>query len=159
MLGLVLANDYPEQVCSVARSLEVVGERWTLLVLRDVFLGLHRFDELIDNLGVTRTVLTSRLRKLVDEGVLERRRYQEHPERFEYRVTGKGQALFPVIAHLMRWGDTYYPEPAGPPRLLLHHGCGGELRSALVCDQCATVAGPGDVEPAAGPSLTAPVRG
>jgi DNA-binding HxlR family transcriptional regulator len=149
----VLANDYPEQVCSVARSLEVVGERWTLLVLRDVFLGLHRFDELIDSLGVTRTVLTSRLRKLVDEGVLERRRYHEHPERFEYHVTAKGQALFPVIAHLMRWGDTFYAEAAGPPRLLLHHGCGGELHSALVCDRCAEVAGPADVEPAPGPGM------
>ena len=149
----MLANDYPGQVCSVARSLEVVGERWTLLVLRDVFLGLHRFDELIDSLGVTRTVLTSRLRKLVDEGVLERRRYQERPERFEYHVAGKGQALFPVIAHLMRWGDTFYPATAGPPRLLLHHGCGGEIHSALVCDRCAAVAGPADVEPAPGPGM------
>ena len=142
----MLANDYPDQVCSVARALEVVGERWTLLILRDVFAGLHRFDEMVDNLGIARTILTSRLRKLVEDGVLERRR-------FEYHATEKGRALFPVIAHLMRWGDTYYPEPAGPPRLLLHRNCGGQLQPALICQRCDQPASADQVEPVDGPAL------
>ena len=142
----MLDSDYPDQRCSIARALEVVGERWTLLVLRDVFLGLHRFDELVESLGVTRTVLTNRLRKLVDEGVLERRRYQERPDRFAYHPTEKGRALLPVLATLMRWGDVYYAGPAGPPRLLLHRGCGGELTEALRCGRCGAPVGFDDVE-------------
>ena len=133
--------------------LEIIGERWTLLILRDVFAGLHRFDDLVDSLGITRTVLTNRLRKLVEDGVLERRRYQQHPDRFEYHATEKGRALFPVIAHLMRWGDAYYPEQAGPPRLLLHRDCGGQLHTALVCQRCDRPAGADEVVPVDGPAL------
>jgi DNA-binding HxlR family transcriptional regulator len=151
----MLANDYPDQVCSVARGLEVVGERWTLLILRDVFAGRRRFDDLVESLGITRTVLTNRLRKLVEDGVLERHCYQRNPERYEYHPTEKGRALFPVIAHLMQWGDRYYPEPAGPPRLLLHRDCGGRLRSALVCEECHRPAGEGEVEPIDGPGAAA----
>lgn len=149
----MLANDYPDQVCSIARALEVVGERWTLLVLRDVFTGVHRFDDLVDSLGITRTVLTHRLRKLVDEDVLERRRYQRRPDRFEYHATEKGRALLPVVAHLLQWGDRYYPEPAGPPRLLLHHGCGGAVRTGLSCERCGAT-GP-TVEAVDGPGAPA----
>lgn len=142
----MLDSDYPGQQCSIARALEVVGERWTLLVLRDVFLGLHRFDELIASLGVTRTVLTHRLRKLVDEGVLERRRYQERPARFSYHLTDKGRALFPVLASLMRWGDAHYAGPAGPPRLLLHRDCGGPVTETSTCGRCAAPVGFDDVD-------------
>lgn len=149
----MLANDYPDQVCSVARALEVVGERWTLLILRDLFAGLCRFDDLVESLGITRTVLTNRLRKLVEDGVLERRRYQHHPDRYEYHATEKGQALFPVIAHLMQWGDRYYPEASGPPRLLRHRDCGGQLHTALVCDHCHRPAGATEVEPMDGPGI------
>ena len=142
----MLDSDYPGQQCSIARALEVVGERWTLLVLRDVFLGVHRFDELTASLGVTRTVLTHRLRKLVDEGVLERRRYQQRPDRFSYHPTEKGRALLPVLVSLLRWGDAHYAGPAGPPRLLLHRGCGGAVTEAATCGRCATPLRFDDVE-------------
>jgi DNA-binding HxlR family transcriptional regulator len=131
-----LDSEYAEQRCSIARALEVVGERWTLLILRDVFLGLRRFDELVDSLGITRTVLTHRLRKLVEEEVLERRRYQDRPERFEYHPTDKGRALRSVMVTLMHWGDEYYSGPDGPPRLLRHRGCGGQLAESFTCAQC-----------------------
>ena len=147
----MLGRDYTDQTCSIARALEVVGERWTLLVLRDVLLGHHRFDELVESLGVTRTVLSQRLRHLVDEGVLERTAYQERPERFEYHFTAKGRALTPVIAHLLWWGDTYYPEPAGPPRLLRHRACGGPVEPHFTCGACGTELTGGDIETRPGP--------
>ncbi|MGQ0843152.1 MAG: winged helix-turn-helix transcriptional regulator [Sporichthyaceae bacterium] len=133
----MLDSEYPDQACSVARALEVVGERWTLLILRDVLFGKRRFDELsVSVAGVTRTVLASRLRKLVEHGLLERRLYQERPERFEYLPTAKAIDLAPALAHLMRWGDEYYPHPAGPPRRLLHRECGGDVETACRCLRC-----------------------
>lgn len=141
----MLDSDYPEQACSVARALEVVGERWTLLIIRDVFFGTRRFDELMVSVaGVTRTVLASRLRKLVEHDLLERRLYQERPERYEYYPTVKTLDLAPAVAHLMRWGDAYYPHPAGPPRRLLHQDCNGELEVVCRCTTCGS-----DVEPSA----------
>ena len=151
----MLGRDYIDQVCSISRSLEVIGERWTLLVLRDIMLGRHRFDELVTSLGVTRTVLTQRLRHLTGEGVLERRAYQQRPERFGYHLTDKGQALLPVIAHLLWWGDTYYPEPAGPPRLLLHRDCGGAVQPHFSCGACGADLNAGDIATAPGPSSPA----
>jgi DNA-binding HxlR family transcriptional regulator len=112
----VLNRDYEGQNCSVARALEVVGERWSLLIVRDVFLGLRRFDELQENLGIARNVLTDRLNRLVEEGVLERVRYSERPERFEYRLTRKGRDLEIALSGLRQWGDKYVSER--PPRVL-----------------------------------------
>lgn len=132
----MLDRDYPDQVCSIARALEVIGQRWSLLVIRDVFRGRHRFEELCASTGITRSVLTARLNHLIDEGVLQRRRYQQRPERFDYALTDKGRALLPVLAHLMLWGDRYYAEPDGPPLLLEHRGCGGHLQTRLRCDRC-----------------------
>lgn len=149
----MLDSDYPAQQCSIARALEVVGERWTLLILRDVFLGLHRFDELIVSLGVTRTVLTHRLRKLVDEGVLERRGYQQRPARYSYHPTEKGRALLPVLASLMRWGDAHYAGPAGPPRLLQHHDCGGAVVETSTCGRCGVALRFDDVEAPLNPAF------
>ncbi|MBA2694734.1 MAG: helix-turn-helix transcriptional regulator [Actinobacteria bacterium] len=149
----MLGRDYSDQVCSVARSLEVVGERWTLLIIRDVLLGRHRFDELVDSVGVTRTVLTQRLHHLVEEGVLLRTAYQHRPERFAYTLTVKGQALTPVIAQLLTWGDRYYPEPDGPPRLLLHRDCGGPAQPTFTCGRCQVELAPGDIATGPGPSL------
>jgi DNA-binding HxlR family transcriptional regulator len=151
----MLGSDYNDQVCSVARSLEVIGERWTLLIMRDVFLGRNRFDALVESLGVTRTVLTKRLGHLVTEGVLVKRAYQERPERFEYLPTAKGRELYPIIALLTMWGDRHYPDPAGPPRLLLHRGCGGALTARFLCDRCGRALEPDDVESQPGPALTA----
>jgi DNA-binding HxlR family transcriptional regulator len=132
----MLKRDYETQTCSIARSLEVVGERWSLLIVRSVLLGVRRFDGLQAELGITRSVLTTRLQRLVDEDVLERVPYQERPTRYDYRATAKGRELFPVIAHLLRWGDSHYPEPAGPPRLLEHRDCGGGPSDHLLCDRC-----------------------
>lgn len=146
----MLGRDYQNQVCSVSRALEVVGERWTLLVVRDVMLGRHRFEEIVDSLGVTRTVLTARLRTLVDEGVLVRTAYQDNPPRFEYHLTEKGEGLLPVLAQLMWWGDRHYPRPEGPPRVLRHSGCGGPVHDRYVCGDCGQVLAFSDVTSAAG---------
>jgi len=152
----VLKREYETQTCSIARSLEVVGERWSLLILRSVLLGARRFDELLDVLGIPRSVLTARLRRLVDEGVLERRPYQEHPPRHEYRATAKGRDLWPVLAHLMRWGDAHYPDARGVPMLVEHRDCGGRPDEHLVCDRCGEPLHWGCVVVRPGPALTAP---
>ena len=113
----MLNRDYEGQNCSIARALEVVGERWTLLIIRDLLLGLHRFDELQESLGIARNVLTDRLNRLVDEGVLERVLYSERPERYEYQLTKKGLDLNVALTALRQWGDQYLSEK--PPRLQL----------------------------------------
>jgi DNA-binding HxlR family transcriptional regulator len=111
----MLKRDYEGQVCSIARALEVVGDRWTLLVIRDVVLGHHRFDELLESLGVASNVLSDRLNRLVAEGILVRVRYSERPERFEYRLTKKGRELGLALIALMQWGDRHLSDK--PPRL------------------------------------------
>jgi DNA-binding HxlR family transcriptional regulator len=131
----VLGRTYEGQNCSVAKSLELVGERWTMLVVREVFLGNRRFDEMASRLGIARNVLTARLSRLVEEGVLERVRYQERPERFEYRLTEKGIDLWPVIVSLVQFGDQYYA-PDGPPLVMRHKGCGGGLDAHRTCERC-----------------------
>ena len=151
----MLHREYDTQVCSVARSLEVVGERWTLLLVRSVMLGARRFDDLQASTGVTRSVLTSRLRRLVDEGVLERRPYQERPVRHEYVLTEKGLGLWAVVEHLRQWGDEHYPEPAGPPRLIVHRDCGGHPDGHLLCDRCGAPLTARDVRAEPGPGLAA----
>ena len=132
----MLGRTYDGQVCSLARALEVVGERWTLLIVRDALLGLSRFEEFSDSLGVARNVLADRLARLVDAGVLERVRYQRRPDRFDYRLTAMGEGLaLPVLA-LTQWGDAYLVGPHGPPRLAKHADCGGEARVGLTCRHC-----------------------
>ena len=112
----MLKREYEGQTCSIARALEIVGERWTLLIIRDVFLGIRRFEELQASLGVARNVLTDRLNRLVGEGVLERVPYSERPTRYEYRLTAKGRDLNVALSGLRQWGDKYLSEK--PPRLL-----------------------------------------
>ena len=112
----MLKRDYQGQNCSIARTLEIVGERWTLLIIRDVFLGLRRFDQLQESLGVARNVLADRLNRLVAEGILERVPYSERPQRFEYRLTAKGRELNVALTALRQWGDAHLSEK--PPRLL-----------------------------------------
>jgi DNA-binding HxlR family transcriptional regulator len=111
----MLKRDYEGQVCSIARALEVVGDRWTLLVIRDVALGRRRFDELQTSLGIASNVLTDRLNRLVDDDILDRVRYRERPQRFEYRLTRKGRELGVPLLALMHWGDRYLSEK--PPRI------------------------------------------
>jgi DNA-binding HxlR family transcriptional regulator len=122
--------------CSIAKTLDVVGEWWTPLILRDAFRGKRRFDEFHESLGMARSVLTARLKKLTDQGVLERTRYSEHPPRYEYRLTEKGRALFPVIAALIQWGDEWAAGPAGPPVVFRHESCGQVTKPMLTCPQC-----------------------
>jgi DNA-binding HxlR family transcriptional regulator len=132
----MLGNDYESQICSIAGALEVVGERWSLLIVRDVFLGLRRFDELQSNLGIARNVLQVRLRRLLEHGVLEKRRYQERPERFEYLLTEKGLELWPAIVALMQWGDEHARPAAGVPVVLEHRDCGGGVDAHRICARC-----------------------
>jgi DNA-binding HxlR family transcriptional regulator len=146
----VLHRTYEDQNCSIARSLELIGERWTLLIVRDAFLGLRRFDDFQESLGLSRGVLADRLSRLVEAGILERRMYQERPERYEYRLTEKGRDLWPVTIGLLKWGDRYYAEN-GPPRLVLHRGCGGEVTEHLTCAKCGAELTARDVEARPGP--------
>ena len=150
----MLHRTYEDQNCSIARTLEIVGERWTILILRDVFLGTRRFDDFERSLGVSRGILASRLARLCDEGILERRRYQESPERFEYRLTEKGRDLWPVLMALVKWGDRYEAEQ-GPPRIFLHRGCGGEVTDRRTCAKCGAALTARDVEVREGPGVRA----
>ena len=131
----MLKRDYPTQYCPVASTLEVIGERWTLLIVRDVFLGIRRFDDIQRDLGVARNVLQVRLERLVEEGILVKRPYQERPLRCEYRLTEKGADLWPVLVALLQWGDRYALE-GERPMILQHRGCGGELDDRRRCPAC-----------------------
>ena len=119
--------------CSVAQCLEVVGEWWSMLIVRDAFFGVRRFDDFQNSLGISRNILNQRLTRLVDEGVLQRVRYQEHPPRDEYRLTDKGLDLYPLLVALMAWGDQYAVGPEGPPVLLRHRDCGEPVELHLSC--------------------------
>ena len=132
----MLHRDYPSQVCSIAKSLEVIGERWSLLIVRDVCNGNRRFGEIQSSLGVARNVLSARLQRLVDEDILERRAYQESPPRYEYFLTEKGLDLWPALIALLNWGDRYSPSPGGPPRLIVHKECGGAVSERGICESC-----------------------
>jgi DNA-binding HxlR family transcriptional regulator len=125
----MLKSTYDTQVCSAARTLEVVGERWTMLILRDVFLGIRRFDELQADLGVARNILATRLAKLVDHDVLEKRGR-------EYILTDKGVDLWPVLHSLLAWGDRHAPAEGGPPMRLEHRHCGGAVDEHRICTEC-----------------------
>ena len=142
--------------CSIARTLDVVGEWWTLLILRDAFRGTTRFDDFHGSLGMARSVLTARLKKLTDEGVLARTLYSEHPPRHEYRLTEKGLALFPVIAALQQWGDDWATGPAGPSVLLLHTTCGQVSRPELRCPGCGGEVSAATARSVPGPGATVP---
>lgn len=131
--------------CSVARTLEVVGEKWALLALREVFLGNRRFDEMVRRIGAPRDTLAARLRSLTSAGILERRQYTEHPARYEYRLTTAGKELYPVILTLMRWGDEHLAN--GNPPMVLEHACGHHLVAQVVCEACGTEVQPGSARP------------
>jgi DNA-binding HxlR family transcriptional regulator len=122
--------------CSVARTLDVVGEWWSLLVLRDAFSGVRRFEDFQRSLGIARNILADRLQTLVEYGVLERRRYQERPERHEYRLTDRGRDLYPVLIALMRWGDRWAADEMGPPIVLTHKACEHDVMPVMVCPHC-----------------------
>lgn len=146
----MLHRTYDNEVCSIARTLELVGERWTLLILRDAFRGVRRFDDFQRGLGVARNVLTDRLQRLVDAGILQRHRYSERPPRDEYRLTDRGRDLYPVVFHLMRWGDKH-AAPNGPPNLIVHRDCGGQIDDHMLCSACGAPVDARAVEARPGP--------
>ena len=146
-------RDIGSMPCSVARTLGIVGDRWTLMILRDAFMRTRRFESFQAHLGTTRHVLTDRLQKLVEHGILERVRYQERPERFEYRLSEKGRDLYPVIASLLSWGDRWMANDQGPPVELVHRGCGHTILPVLSCPECGERVSASDVEARPGPAL------
>ncbi|HYV01447.1 MAG TPA: helix-turn-helix domain-containing protein [Actinomycetota bacterium] len=142
---------FTNENCSVARTLEVIGERWTMLVLRETFFRVRRFDQFQRNTGAARNILSDRLRTLVEHGILERRQYQDRPPRFEYRLTEKGVDLYPILIALMQWGDKHAPGESGPPVVLEHRGCGTISSPQLVCPECGEPVGARDMRAQPGP--------
>jgi len=128
-------TNFGEMACSIARTLDVVGEPWSPLVLRDVYVGMNRFEQIQHDLGISRKVLTERLHHLVEHGVLERRPYDNRP-RFEYHLTTKGLELFDVLMVMVGWGDKWLAGEAGPPVLYRHHDCGEVSSVDLRCSTC-----------------------
>lgn len=138
-------SEIGHQSCPVARSIDVVGDPWTLMVLRELFLGSHRFDELEAQTGVSPHLLSLRMRKLQDAGIVVRHAYQERPTRYEYQLTAKGLDLWPVIMALRAWGDRWHDWPEGKPVKLRHQGCGKRSEPKIVCSGCGEPMGPRDV--------------
>jgi len=147
--------DVGDLTCSVARTLSVVGDRWTLLILRDAFLGVRRFED-FQAVGLTRHRLADRLKRLVEAGVMDRVRYQDRPPRFEYRLTEKGRDLYPIIVSMTRWGDRWMAGDDGPPIELEHRRCGHIVTPVLVCPRCAEPVTARDMRVRPGPALHGP---
>lgn len=141
--------------CSVARTLEVVGERWTPLIVRDILVGIRRFDAMQHNLGISRKVLTQRLLELVEHGVVERVPYQENPPRHDYVLTDKGRDLVGVLLALKAWGDRWACPEGGPPMVLRHERCGAIADSVAACSNCGEPLLPSELTPLPGPGADA----
>jgi DNA-binding HxlR family transcriptional regulator len=142
--------------CSVAQCLEVVGEWWSMLIVRDAFFGVTRFDDFHERLGISRNILMQRLNHLVEAGVLTRVAYSEHPPRSDYRLTDRGRDLWPVLNAMREWGDKY-AAPLGPPLLMTHCSCGQVFASVQTCSVCEEPVGPRDLRASAGPGAVEPL--
>ena len=152
----MLGKTYDSQVCSAARALELVGERWSLLIIRDaLFAGSTRFNDFL-RLGVATNILKSRLDGLVDAGIMQRRSYSQNPDHFDYLLTDKGRELAPVIVTLTEWGDRW-AAPGGPPILYVHSVCGGPITQETTCANCGRVHDPAEVHVRAGPGMPADI--
>jgi DNA-binding HxlR family transcriptional regulator len=143
-------KSFAEMDCSVAQCLELVGEWWSLLIIRDAFFGVTRFDDFQRSLGISRNVLHQRLDRLVEAGVLVKVPYSERPPRSEYRLTDKGRDLWPVLTAMRQWGDRY-AAPNGPPLQLVHKGCGAKMDVAYTCASCGAPVTARDVVAVTGP--------
>jgi DNA-binding HxlR family transcriptional regulator len=143
-------TSFEDMNCSVAQCLEVVGEWWSLLIVRDAFLGVTRFDDFQARLGISRNILNQRLGTLVDKGVLDRVPYQEHPPRSEYRLTDKGRDLWQVVTAMRQWGDRWVA-PGGAPLEMRHKGCGKVVDAVPVCSACGEALDARSVEGLPGP--------
>ncbi|TGZ17830.1 ArsR family transcriptional regulator [Streptomyces sp. S816] len=148
---MALGKDYATQECSIARALEIVGERWTLLVVRDALYGVRRYNDFLVHLGIPRAVLAARLQTLTAEGILEKRRYQESPPRDEYVLTERGIALWPTLRALGAWGREHFTD--GRLRYFRHADCGTELGPYGECARCGTIVPVADVVMEPGPGL------
>jgi DNA-binding HxlR family transcriptional regulator len=147
---MALGKDYDRQDCSLARALELVGERWTLLVVRDAFYGVRRYRDFLAHLDIPRAVLADRLQSLTEGGVLEKRRYQDSPARDEYVLTERGAELWSVIYPLVQWGERHLAV-GGPRRIFVHASCGTRLDPVGNCPSCGGHVHPTDVEARPGP--------
>lgn len=144
-------TQFSDQPCGVARAMDIVGELWSFMIIRDIFLGVRRFEGLRRDLGISRKVLAERLDLLVARGILERRPYQQHPPRNEYRLTPMGVDLFPVLIALARWGNRWLAGAAGAPIEFVHRKCGRVTQARVVCDTCGDDLGAHNVRPQLGP--------
>lgn len=144
-------TSFSDFACSVAKTLDVVGEWWTPLILRDVFLGVTKFDLIQQDLGIPRKVLSERLSVLVDHGVLSRHAYRDGRTRYEYQLTEKGNDFITALIAMMNWGDRWLAGPNGAPLQVLHAGCGGTVKAQLVCDNCGKGVAHEDLQTQAGP--------
>ena len=144
--------------CSVAQCLEVVGEWWSMLIIRDAFLGVSRFDQFQQRLGISRNVLNQRLAHLVEAGVLVKVPYMDHPPRYDYRLTDKGRDLWPVLTTMRQWGDKY-AAPDGPPLQVIHKECGHTLDAVMTCSACGERVGARDARAVMGPGAVEPLVG
>ena len=142
-----------EPACSIQATLDLVGDRWTLLILRDIFRGVHRFSELADDLGIAKNLLADRLTRLVEHGILRKVPYQQRPVRHEYRLTNKGLDLSPALVALMGWGDRWAAD-GEPPTVLIHLACGSALEQVLRCPSCDETVRPTHIRSRPGPGRT-----
>ena len=149
-------SELEDQACSVARTLSVIGDRWTLMILRDCFLRVRRFDDFQERLGIGRPILSDRLNKLVDAFVLTKVAYQTNPTRYEYRLTPKGLDLYPVIMSIVHWGDVHMAGKKGRPLLHQHLKCNHEFDPVMVCSECHELLEPREVRTAPGPGARHP---
>lgn len=151
-------DEFPLLDCSIARTASIIGDSWTLLILRDCFLRVRRFDAFQRRLGVTRHVLAHRLRLLVDRGVLEKVLYQNRPKRYEYRLTARGRDLYPVIMSLIQWGDRHLSDERGAPVRYRHQACGQLFSPVMVCSDCGEPIDPRAVTPEPSPDFAYNLR-
>lgn len=151
-------NELDQQPCSVSRTLSVIGDRWTLLILRDCFLRVRRFDDFQNRLGIGRPILADRLQKLLDSFVLTKVAYQQNPTSHEYRLTQKGIDLYPIIMGIVHWGDVHMSGKKGRPLLHRHAACGHHFDPMLVCSECAGEIDPRQVQVERGPGAAGPAH-
>jgi DNA-binding HxlR family transcriptional regulator len=122
--------------CPIARSADILGDHWNLLIIREACLGTRRFDDFQRRLGIGRNILTGRLNRLVDEGLLRREPYHHRPERFEYRLSEQGREVYPILAAMAAWGDRWLGDPEGSPLVLHHMTCDLDMHAEVVCSEC-----------------------
>ena len=145
---------FADMHCSIAQSLEILGERWTLLILRDAFLDVRRFDDFVQRLGIARNVLTNRLDTLVDAGLLRRQPYDEARGRYDYVLTDKGLAVWPVMTTLRQWGDEWIYGAGKEPLHLEHRRCGHNATAQMTCDACGELLDARSVRTTPGPGAS-----